>query len=281
MEGTAGQPTPAPAAAPSPAPQQAGFSVPDGYELVSKEYKTQAERWREQIAPGQRWGETAKKAGFEKPEDFAEWSEFLGEARKRKLSPKALASIYSGDDDPVQDQKQPLQSLTAEDVQRLIAEETGAIRAEQEYNSLSAREKAALEAQVDEIAGPDATAWEKRLVKSTLQYEAALARQEYDEKHPLRKKGYFQPLDETGIGSLKSKLQKERDEAKAAALAAKGKAASDKKPSMISTPAGSSGGQGKADNNGKPSKPFHQLSRGERLAAMEQMKARQGGSTLA
>ncbi len=221
--------------------------VDDGYERVSRDELTALRRNSERARGMEGFFQEANKRGFKRPEDFGKYDKFDGVLKKRGMTMDQVQALLDSDG----------QESTAEEVRgidpaaldkyladkgyvnsKALDEREALIGAKFSHKESIAKEQAAIEKAVAELAGDKATDFQKRSFKAMLREMAEEKRALYPEGHPLRDKE-LAPHDEKSLAGFMAEIKKLQGLADGADLAAQGDDALKGKP-RVATPAGSS-----------------------------------------
>ncbi len=240
-----------PNAAPQPAQAVAGqptggggFQVPDGQMLVSKTDWEGAQREAAKVKGFTPFYERAKKLGFEKPEDFDSFEPVVQTIRERKIDPKGFSSMFSREaEDELRGGDKPQAQFDAEKFKAELKAEGRKERAmEQRDEGFKSLPKL-----VDSALGEwfkdnkKATNFDKGVMKRAFTDFLWENCDRYPDDHPL--KGEPAPFTESHVKKALEYFAKERTDAQASGMVAKGDAALNTKAKPASS-AGPGGGQG-------------------------------------
>lgn len=249
---------PQPAATVSPVPtgpvQPASPQPDDGYERISRDELQTLRRNNEKVRGMEGFYQEASKRGYKRPEDFGELDKFNETLKEKKLTLAQMTSILRENETAVAEGSPSAMDPAA--LEKFLSEK-GYVNAktldEREARTLAtvshreatAKEQAAMDKYVAELAGEKASDYEKRSIKAMLREMAEEKRALYPDDHPLgwrngeNKFAQLKPYDETSLGAFVSEIKKMRGGSDGQALADAADAAL-KGGKKVSTPAGSS-----------------------------------------
>jgi uncharacterized membrane protein len=223
-------------------PAQPATQQPSGGDFVqvSKSDFEKYQRYGEQLKGSQAYYETASKYGFKKAEDFGK----LEALSKRGVSLDKLVASFAEEQEDNGGGTQP-----AFDPDKFSQELEGKLEkklAIKEWEASTKGESALIDGALSDLAGEDASEYDKQLLRQALENELEKNRRLYDSKHALHNERLM-PLSKEDVDKAASKFKELRAKTIGERLNEKANA-SVKRPA-VQSPAGAGSGQG------APSKP--------------------------
>jgi hypothetical protein len=230
--------------------------------------------------------DAARQNGIEKPEDFSKFGKLRGSVdtlADRGFDDDLLGRLLGSQTDPETDKP-----LTRKEIDDLLSSKLGEIEktnstkiAESEHKRLSEDETrmfGSLHNELaDELLGPDANAFQKKLLKHALNDLALDYRDPYPEGHPLRERT-LRPMNEQDAAKFKKAVMEQRNSLLGEALAATGDAATKQAAKPASTTAGRGKGQGQPDDSAPKKGPLD-LPKSEKIRMLQERRNKRGAAT--
>jgi len=253
------------AAVVSPVPtgpsQPATPATDDGYERVPRDEYQNLKRNSERARGMEGFFQAANKHGFKRPEDFEPVGKLSSILKNKGLTVDQVAQLLA--DERQQEAEQPSSGVgfdpkAAEKwakergffTEKDYSEREQRLTAKLSHKEAMAREQAAMDKYVAELAGEKATDWDKRAVKAMLKEMAESKRGVYPVGHPLGPvqgenglvydHAEFAAHDEKTLAEIVSEIKKLRGTSEGDALVAQADAAL-KGGKKVPTPAGAAG----------------------------------------